>query len=60
VELIANTRTSTGLRVKAKIDERKYRKGVEVTKAQMGQLKLRQETFHGEWNYELQPCKVAR
>lgn len=60
VELIANTRTSTGLRVKAKLDQRKYPKGVEVTKAQLSELKLRRDAFHGEWNYELQPRKVAR
>lgn len=60
VALIANTSTSTGLRVKAKLDERKYPKSAEVTKAQMTQLKLRREAFHGEWNYELQARKVAR
>jgi hypothetical protein len=63
VELIANTSTTAGLRVKAKLDKRKYPKGAEVTKAQMSQLKLRRELFHGEWNYEvqpLQPPKLAR
>lgn len=60
VELIANTRTSKGLRVKAKLDKRTYPKGVEVTKAQMSELRLLRDAFHGEWNYELQPRKLAR
>jgi hypothetical protein len=60
VELIANTRTSKGLRVKAKLDKRRYPKGVEVTKAQMSELRLLRDAFHGEWNYELQPRKLAR
>jgi hypothetical protein len=59
VELIANTRTSKGLRVKAKLDKRKYPKGVAVSKAQMSEIRLRRDAFHGEWNYELQPRKVA-
>ena len=35
VNLIGNTRTTTGLRIKAKLDKRKYPIGVEVTDAQM-------------------------
>jgi len=60
VDTIGNTRTAEGLRVKAKLDSRKYRTGVVVTKAQMRELALRPHTFHGEWNYELQPRKLAR
>lgn len=59
VELIGNTRTTTGLRVKARLDSRSYDKGREVTKAQMGSLALRPHKFHGEWNYELNPRKLA-
>jgi hypothetical protein len=55
VDLIGNTSTAAGLRVKAKLDSRKYRTGVEITKAQMKDLALRPHKFHGEWNYELQP-----
>jgi hypothetical protein len=55
VDLIGNTSTAAGLRVKAKLDSRKYRTGVEITKAQMRGLSLRPHKFRGEWNYELQP-----
>jgi hypothetical protein len=55
VQLIGSVRTSTGLRVKAKLDKRKYPKGVVVTKAQMDDLALHKSDFHGEWNYEFRP-----
>src|SRR5258708_4186104 len=55
VDLIGTTSTAAGLRVKAKLDKRRYRTGIEITKAQMSGLSLRPHEFHGEWNYELQP-----
>ncbi len=55
VELIGNTRTSTGLRVKAKLDKGTYPTGVKVTKAAMKGLSLHRSDFHGDWNYELRP-----
>jgi len=55
VELIANTRTQAGLRVKAKLDKREYKKGLGVTKEQMDALLLHRDGFRGEWNYELHP-----
>ncbi len=59
VKLIGNVRTATGLRVKAKLDSRKYRTGVEISDAQMRELDLRLDEFHGEWNYELLPRKLV-
>jgi hypothetical protein len=58
VDLIGNTTTVAGLRVRAKLDSRKYRTGVEITKTQMNGLALRPHKFHGEWNYELQPREL--
>ena len=58
VDLIGNTKTATGLRVKAKLDRRKYKTGIEVTKADMRALSLHLHEFHGEWNYELQPREL--
>ena len=60
VDLIGNTRTAAGLRVRAKLDSRKYRTGVAITKAQMRELILRPHPFRGEWNYELHPRELAR
>ena len=55
VDLIGNTRTATGLRVKAKLDKRIYPTGVKITKAEMEALSLHRHEFQGEWNYELHP-----
>jgi len=55
VDLIGNTRTKTGLRVKAKLDKRTYNKGLSVTNHQMNSLSLHRDEFRGEWNYELHP-----
>jgi transposase len=60
VDLIGNTRTAAGLRVRAKLDPRKYKTGVAITKAEMRDLDLRPHKFHGEWNYQLQPRELAK
>ena len=53
--LVGHTRTATGLRVKAKLDKRRYQTGLVVTKAEMRNLALHPHAFHGDWNYELRP-----
>ena len=55
VQLIGHTRTATGLRVKAKLDKRKYPTGVVVTDEEIQNLALEKNSFHGDWNYELSP-----
>lgn len=55
VDLIGHVRTTTGLRVRAKLDKRSYPKGVQVTKAQLKALALTREDFQGDWNYALHP-----
>ena len=55
VDLIGHTRTATGLRVKAKLDKRRYQTGRVVTPAEMRDLALHPHRFHGDWNYELRP-----
>ena len=55
VELIGHTTTSAGLRVKAKLDKRRYATGRVVTRRQMRELALHPHAFHGDWNYELRP-----
>jgi len=55
VSLIAGTTTRKGLRVHAEIDDRQYPTGIRVPDAQMEQIDLRRDDFHGEWNYEISP-----
>lgn len=55
VNLIANTKTKTGLTVQACLDENTYQTGIKVSKKEMDALNLVQESFHGEWNYTIAP-----
>jgi hypothetical protein len=55
VNLIAATRTTKGLIVKAALDEGKYETGISVTDEQMAKLNIKPAKFHGEWNYTIMP-----
>ena len=55
IDLIGNTRTDAGLRVRAELDNRTYPTGVTATNAEMDALSLHRNEFHGDWNYELHP-----
>ena len=55
VNLIGATKNATGLRVKARLDRRKYPTGVQVPDEAMKALKLKPHRFHGDWNYTLGP-----
>ena len=55
VNLIAATVSKSGLKVHAEIDTRIYPKGVKVADAEIAQLNLIRDEFHGEWNYEIHP-----
>ena len=57
VHLIANTKTQTGLTVKAAIDTNHYPTKIKVTDEQLKKLRLKHHKFHGEWNYTLSPRK---
>ena len=53
VNLIAGTRTTTGLTVTSQLDEQVYIKGIQITDEQMNKLNITKNTFHGEWNYSI-------
>ena len=55
VKLIANTRTSAGLKVRCALDKRRYPKKVKVTDDQMATIRLTPDSFHGDWNYVIKP-----
>ena len=55
VNLIAATKTKTGLEVKCQLDKGWYQTGIKVTDAQMEELNLIRDPFHGEWNYTIIP-----
>jgi hypothetical protein len=55
INLIANTKTTTGLKVYAQLDERHYEKGVKVSDEQIAAVNITRNAFHGEWNYTVDP-----
>jgi hypothetical protein len=57
VELIAATRTATGLEIEARLDTGSYPTKVKVSKEQMKQVRLKPHEFHGEWNYTIEPAR---
>ena len=59
VNLIAATTTGTGLRIYARLDERVYEKGVEVTDDQLAAVNIVRDAFHGDWNYTVTPSVAS-
>jgi len=55
VNLIANTTTEKGLKVKALADKRKYEKGLKVTDEEIKSIKIKPDKFRGDWNYNIYP-----
>jgi len=59
VDLIAATRTKTGLKVRAQIDSNLYPSGLKVSDKQVAALHMERDAFHGEWNYRILPRALA-
>jgi len=55
VQLIASTKTRSGLKVRSEIDANSYLKGLVISDAEFATIKLELDPFHGEWNYSLRP-----
>ena len=60
VNLIGQTKTSTGLEVHAWLDESDYIKGRKVSEAELHEVVIKRNSFHGEWNYEIHPNKKQK
>lgn len=55
VNLIGATTTRSGLRVRAKLDEKTYERGIKVPREVTRSLTIRKHAFHGDWNYRFKP-----
>ncbi|MBK8267271.1 MAG: hypothetical protein IPK83_02785 [Planctomycetes bacterium] len=55
VQLIGNTKTTTGLQIRAELDDNVYPTKEVVTAEQLANVRMKPETFHGEWNYGITP-----
>jgi hypothetical protein len=57
IQLINNTRTKAGLKIRAELDTGRYPTGIKVSDEELAALKLRPAKFHGDWNYALLPAR---
>jgi hypothetical protein len=55
VNLIASTKTRTGLTVRAALDTTQYETNVKVSDAQLARVQIKPHDFHGDWNYTISP-----
>lgn len=55
VNLISRTTTAKGLQVTCRLDRRRYPTGRKVTDEEIKPVNLKQNKFHGEWNYTIHP-----
>ena len=57
VNLIAQTTTTTGLKVSCRLDRRRYPTGRKISDEEWDKINLHRDDFHGDWNYEIRPQK---
>ncbi len=57
IQLIANTRTKAGLRIRAELDSGRYPTGIKIGDEELAALRLKPAKFHGDWNYALLPAR---
>ena len=55
-KLIAATRTTAGLTVKAHLHRHAYQQGRTVSQPEFDRVRLRPEAFHGDWNCTIFPA----
>jgi hypothetical protein len=60
IQLIGNTRTKAGLKIRAELDPGRYPTGIKISDEQMAALNIKQADFHGDWNYTLSPNKKKK
>jgi len=58
IDLISSTTTIKGLKVKAKLDDTIYEKGIKIKDEEFERLSIIRDEFHGEWNYIIRPNNV--
>src|SRR5574337_499819 len=55
VQLIAATKTKTGLEGRCELDPNAYPAGIKVSDDDLAAIKITRHDFHGEWNYTIHP-----
>jgi hypothetical protein len=57
VNLIGDTKTKEGLHIQAELDPQEYPLGIEVSDEELAAVQIKEDKFHGEWNYMISPRK---
>jgi transposase len=57
VNLIGSTKTEEGLDVHAWLDRSQYEKARKITDAQLANVRIKRDKFHGDWNYQILPSR---
>ena len=60
VNLIGSVTTAEGLQVRAMPNENTYDAGIKVTDAELAEVAIARDEFHGEWNYRITPKAKVR
>lgn len=57
INMIASTKTKTGLKVDCVLDTNTYPTGKKVSEEDLKKINIKHDKFHGEWNYMIHPTK---
>ena len=55
VNMISNTTTESGLKVRCELDRHSYQTKIKVSDEQMSKINIKPDDFHGDWNYTIRP-----
>jgi hypothetical protein len=55
VKLISATTTKSGLKIKARLDNKKYKKGIKITDDEFEEINLKFSNKFPMWNYAILP-----
>jgi len=55
VKLISATTTKSGLKIKAQLDKKKYKKGIKISDEELDEINLKFNKKFPQWNYTISP-----
>lgn len=59
INLIAATKTNTGLKIYARLDDGNYERSIEITDEQLNAVNITKHESHGDWNYTVIPSHTT-
>jgi hypothetical protein len=60
VNLIANTKTKSGLKVKSKLDKRVYKTGKKISNKELEEISIEYHSGNNKWNYTISPQEKSK